>query len=283
MKLVSDEMVDAIAKVCNDNGISYHVAALTDKAVRNSFPEITELWTAPKKILMLRKDYDRFAEVAQEALGNKYFYQSHETDPLYYYSHACVRMNLTSLHDRMLRVAIEQEIHDGFYVEIIPLDNCPSGKAGKEYIDKVREYNHDIKLKWITRSHNTFMNLNKADKAEYSKIRKMPIEELYDRAVKAATSYKEQDTDYCYDSSFKLAGKVFKKSDIADKTEVKVLNKENYKAKNIDEFVEGVWGSYGACYLNYYDIPDYQLSILRYDEKEDRLLTVEEILDMEAK
>lgn len=36
---------------------------------------------------------------------------------------------------------------------------------------------------------------------------------------------------------------------------------------------------YSACYLNYYDIDEYQLSILRYDEKNDKLLSNDEIIN----
>ena len=35
---------------------------------------------------------------------------------------------------------------------------------------------------------------------------------------------------------------------------------------------------YVGCFLNYYDNDDYQLSVLRYDEKEERMLSNEEIL-----
>ena len=35
---------------------------------------------------------------------------------------------------------------------------------------------------------------------------------------------------------------------------------------------------YSACYLNYYDMKEYQLSILRYDEKYDRMLSNDEIV-----
>ena len=41
--------------------------------------------------------------------------------------------------------------------------------------------------------------------------------------------------------------------------------------------IERLSRRYVGCFLNYYDNDDYQLSVLRYDEKEERMLSNEEI------
>jgi len=54
---------------------------------------------------------------------------------------------------------------------------------------------------------------------------------------------------------------------------IKISNKE----------IKKIQKKYPVCYLNYFDLPDHQLSILRYDEKNDRFLSNEEILDSAQK
>ena len=44
------------------------------------------------------------------------------------------------------------------------------------------------------------------------------------------------------------------------------------------EEVEFIRRRFNNCLLNYYDLPECQLTVLRYDEKEDRLLSDEEIM-----
>ena len=55
----------------------------------------------------------------------------------------------------------------------------------------------------------------------------------------------------------------------------------NIKADTIDNILTYVSKRFINCQLHYYDEPDHQLSILRYDEKADRLLSLEEILAMD--
>lgn len=278
MKVVSDMIVDEVRRVCEKYDIKYNIATLTEKAVMNSFPEINEVWTGPVKFLMLRKEYEKFAGICQKELGKKYFFQSHETEPEYYYEGARVRLNLTSIHDRKLRVSIEKELHDGFFVEIMPLDDCPE-KGSADFVRNVKRLRREAKVKWVTQCFNTFYNLPMEDKKSIIRNRKYTLDEVFDRYIAAAHSCEDKDTGLCFDSSMRMGGKIFKKKELEGKIELPFLNKGTYKAKNIEEFIEGIWGDYGACYLNYYDIPDYQLSILRYDEKEDRLLSTEEIIE----
>ena len=44
------------------------------------------------------------------------------------------------------------------------------------------------------------------------------------------------------------------------------------------EFVNNIEYRYKSCYLNYFDLEDYQLTILRYDNKKEKFLSNEEVL-----
>lgn len=61
---------------------------------------------------------------------------------------------------------------------------------------------------------------------------------------------------------------------------------ENYleRVSNISNMeIKRIQKKYPVCYLNYFDLPEYQLSVLRYDEKNDIYLSDEEILDSAQK
>ncbi len=69
---------------------------------------------------------------------------------------------------------------------------------------------------------------------------------------------------------------------------IKALNyvKNNYNesylqmAQSISEDeIKKIQKKYNGCFLTYYDIPEYQLSVLRYDEKRKKYLTNEEIIN----
>ncbi len=96
-----------------------------------------------------------------------------------------------------------------------------------------------------------------------------------------------------YDIIFPINGKEYieyidsvKNKQIYDN--IKSLNyvKNNYNnsylemAQNISENeIKKIQKKFNSCFLTYYDIPEYQLSVLRYDEKRKKYLTNEEIIN----
>ena len=101
-----------------------------------------------------------------------------------------------------------------------------------------------------------------------------------DKVNRCAQVYNDRDCELCFDSTYQLDGKVFKKEKITGSKSLSV-KRSNIKASSVDEILESVGKRFVNCHLTYYDEPDHQLSILRYDEKADRLLSVEEILAMD--
>ena len=78
---------------------------------------------------------------------------------------------------------------------------------------------------------------------------------------------------------------------VYDKELIKDLDKKKYLKDNspkyyrnlyVDnisqEFIDGIEYKYRACYLNYFDMDEYQLSVLRYDNVHNKYLTNKEIL-----
>lgn len=83
-------------------------------------------WDDDLDIDMLRKDYDKFIQVAQKELGEKYFLQTLDTEKNYGLPFAKIRENNTLYLEKM---AQNVKIHHGIYIDIFPLDhlsNTPS-------------------------------------------------------------------------------------------------------------------------------------------------------------
>lgn len=282
MKEVSDFMVEDIISVCRKEGIPFHVAGLSDEAVGKSFPKIREYWTGPAKILMLREDFERFEAVCQEALGEKYFFQTHKTDPYYFFPYARVLLTFTELRVHKIKPAMEEKMHKGFFVEIVPLDSVRSDQAA-DTVAAVRKAFRELRIRWRCARPYDFIKLGKKDQLRYLKVKRHTVEELYSRLEKLSTQYNgDCEADACFDSCMQLGGSVFTKTELANQQEVKILAKEAEDVHTVEELIAKVSKGYGPCYLTYYDIPDYQLSILRYDEKTGQLLTNEQILEQYA-
>lgn len=90
-------------------------------------------WDDDADIAMPRQDFERFCEIAQEKLGDRYFLQTDKTDPRYTLFHipAKVRDN----HSTFIECYGDQ-YHQGIYVDIFPVDTLSVENAEKELRQK---------------------------------------------------------------------------------------------------------------------------------------------------
>lgn len=79
-------------------------------------------WDDDIDVGMLRKDYERFLEVAQKECGDEYFVQTIDTDPKYHLYFAKMRMNDTEFVEESLQASGSVS---GFYIDIFPYDVLP--------------------------------------------------------------------------------------------------------------------------------------------------------------
>jgi lipopolysaccharide cholinephosphotransferase len=86
-------------------------------------------WDDDIDVCLLRDDYERFLEVCNKDLDNKYFLQTYASDPNYIMQFAKLRKNNTVFLEK---VTANCDIHHGVYIDIFPLDYVrPSTFAGK--------------------------------------------------------------------------------------------------------------------------------------------------------
>ena len=278
MKAVSEMMIEKVSEICEKHGISYTICDITETTINPDIPDLKDLWMRPATIMMLRDEYNKFAEISEKELGKQFSYQTHENDPDYYYDYGRVRLNLTKIRDRRIRHEYERTLNTGFYIKIIPLDNYKDVEEAKKVLHQLRFWRRLLWIRWWTHDSSVFVKRKFRDKVKMILYRKYSLEDMYQMVDKTAQIFNDQECSLCYDSSHQLDGRTFTKEEVLAHNRMTV-ERSNIKAENIDELLASVTKRFGPCYLTYYDVPDHQLSILRYDEKNDRVLSNEEILE----
>ena len=109
-----------VDRICRKHGIRYFVTGGT--AIGAYFWQKILPWDDDVDVGMMRPDYERFAEVAQEELGDRFFLQTPETEPHTPFYFMKVRMNGSRFSESTFR---HIKMHQGIYVDIFPFDKIP--------------------------------------------------------------------------------------------------------------------------------------------------------------
>lgn len=89
-------------------------------------------WDDDIDVGMLREDYEKFLEVAQEECGDEYFVQTVNTDSKFHLYYAKMRMSDTEFVEKSLQSAGSAS---GFYIDIFPYDVLPDDdKEMRQYL-----------------------------------------------------------------------------------------------------------------------------------------------------
>ena len=123
------EILDDFIKVCEKNNLTYFLVGGTLLgAIRHKgfIP-----WDDDIDVGLFRKDYDKFIEIGQKELGDKYYLDCFEHNKDCYLPFAKVRMNGTLFEEEWTK-GIEQ--HKGIFIDIFPIENIKN----KKKIGKVR-------------------------------------------------------------------------------------------------------------------------------------------------
>ena len=112
-----------VDRICSKHGIRYFVTGGT--AVGAYFWQKILPWDDDVDVGMMRPDYERFAKIAQEELGDKFFLQTPQTEPHTPFYFMKVRMNGSRFSEATFK---HIKMHQGIYVDIFPFDKIPKQK-----------------------------------------------------------------------------------------------------------------------------------------------------------
>ena len=114
------ETLAEVDRICRKHGIRYFVTGGT--AIGAYFWQKILPWDDDVDVGMMRHDYERFAQVAQEELGDRFFLQTPDTEPHTPFFFMKVRMNGSRFSESTFR---HIKMHQGIYVDIFPFDKIP--------------------------------------------------------------------------------------------------------------------------------------------------------------
>ena len=316
MQKISLNMADYVAGVCKKNKLKYFITDDNCLYKEKGLDDYGSLWQKPLNFALPREDYDKLCKILGKNDNDMYFLQNEDTEENYHYQFSKFMLNCTSLRNVAVPIEIDDKINNGFYINIIPLDYAPNDKKKhKWYKFRVKWLYRGISVKWRKSSLKAFKHVNIKMKILILLLLFTNVDRLKKKYYKLLNKYKN--TNYYVDSTMHIKSNIFPKSVfgngkevsynghklifpakleeynkiIYDKALMHDLEKMKYLKDNspkyyrnlyIDnisqEFIDKIESKYRACYLNYFDMDEYQLSVLRYDNVNDKYLTNEEIL-----
>lgn len=108
-------------EICRKHNINYSLAAGTMLGAVRHHGFIP--WDDDIDVIMLRKDLERLRKIDASEWGDKYFYQSYQTDSHYLYTFDKLRVNGTYFGEKALEgTGIE---HTGVYIDIFSVEKVP--------------------------------------------------------------------------------------------------------------------------------------------------------------
>lgn len=117
------ETLGEVDRICRKHNIRYFVTGGT--AIGAYFWQKMLPWDDDIDVGMMRSDYERFAKVAQQELGDRFFLQSPDTEPHTPFYFMKVRMNGSRFSESTFK---HIDMHQGIFVDIFPFDKVPRQK-----------------------------------------------------------------------------------------------------------------------------------------------------------
>ena len=128
------KLIRELDRVCSENGLQYmaiHGTLLGAVRHRGFIP-----WDDDVDVAMPRKDYDRLLELGNGALSEGFFLQTPENSgDCFYGGHSRLRRDATLALEPQHR-GEKRECHQGIWIDILPLDDCPEGRAEQQRLQR---------------------------------------------------------------------------------------------------------------------------------------------------
>ena len=127
------EMLEKVDKICKENGITYSLAGGSLLGAIRHKGYIP--WDDDVDIIMPRKDYENFLQLAQEQFEFPFFVQYYKTENYYPRGHAQIRNSNTTA---IIQGDEYNNFNKGIFIDIFPLDNIPDNEnERKKFLKKL--------------------------------------------------------------------------------------------------------------------------------------------------
>ena len=209
IKKLSLNILEEVKKICEKYNLRYYIIDRDAHILYKDLEELSQFWKVSSKVALPREDYDKFVKIANSELSKEYFFQSHETEPTFWYPYGKLRLNDTIFKDSPIR--LKKDIHQGFYIDVIPLDNTSNDSIlAKKHSKELSLYCHYIRLKWLKDDLRKFRKLEFKHKIARIFLCFTSLDKLYDKFQKCARMYNNQNTDYYIDPTRKFLNEKIK-------------------------------------------------------------------------
>lgn len=188
LQLIELEILKEVDRICKKHHINYYMAegSLLGTMRHNGFIP----WDDDLDIMMLRKDYEKFLQVAPNEINKRYEVQ-HSTTIKNYWSPFIKIRDLKDCEYKQAHIA-HLTTHNGPLLDIFPVDNVPKEDSLGQYLQsfKIRLYRGMLGLKLYRKPKNVKSFIVYLMSKFYS------IKKLHKKLDKTFKKYNNDDNKY---------------------------------------------------------------------------------------